>query len=415
MSNTNDVKAEENCTKKESKIGKILKKALVPVSVGVVLSAILVMPSAVLNVRATSSASSEVKNLEYQIAQNLEAQKTAASNLKNAKASLASEMKEKAYIDQKINLLTENIENTDKLISLYTEQIAEKEIEIDKKEYEIDDQYAKIKDYLRISYENGNMNYVEMILGSHSLSELFTNIERVGNMISYQEKMMKSLNENLEELNELKVSLENDKTSSEIQKSNLETQKAELDIAAEESAVYMQKLENDTAKYAKVYAECVEKDTELNAELEKALLEYSKQQTAEYVGGELMWPVDLKWNRISSPYGYRVLYGVKEFHLGIDIPANYGENIYAANDGTVIKAQWHYSYGNYIIVDHGGGRTTLYAHASELCRNVGDTVKRGDVIAKIGSTGNSYGNHVHFEVRQDGKTQNPVDYVVQPQ
>ncbi|MBE6039086.1 MAG: hypothetical protein E7218_07835 [Anaerofustis stercorihominis] len=396
--------------KKQSRISGFVKKTLVPVSLGIVLAIMSTVP--VMN--AAGDAASAVKTLEYQIEQNLKQQQEASQKLKNAKANLDSEMQEKAYIDQRISLLIENISNTDELIALYTADIAQKEVEIENKKEEIDEQYKKIKDYLRLSYQNKILNYVEMILGSDSLSDLFTNIERVGNMINYQEKMMESLNANLEELDNLKTVLEQDKLNSENQKANLESQKEELEQLSYESSVYMQKLEADSAKYAKVYAECVAKDEELNAELEKALLEYAKQQTAAYVGGELMWPVDLKWNRISSPYGNRVLYGVKEFHLGIDIPAGYGENIYAANDGTIIKAQWHYSYGNYIIVDHGGGRTTLYAHASKLCKNVGDTVKKGDVIALIGSTGNSYGNHLHFEVRQDGKTQDPMGYVVQP-
>jgi murein DD-endopeptidase MepM/ murein hydrolase activator NlpD len=116
---------------------------------------------------------------------------------------------------------------------------------------------------------------------------------------------------------------------------------------------------------------------------------------------------ETQYNRISSDYGYRG----SEFHLGIDIPAAYGSNVYAANGGKVIKATYHYSYGNYILIDHGGGQATLYAHNSKLLVSEGDTVSKGDVIALAGSTGASTGNHIHFEVRINGVTTDPKKYV----
>lgn len=109
-----------------------------------------------------------------------------------------------------------------------------------------------------------------------------------------------------------------------------------------------------------------------------------------------------------------MLNGVKEFHMGIDIPAAKNTPIYASNGGKVITAKFHYSYGNYVVIDHGGGKSTLYAHANSLNVKQGDTVKQGDVIAYVGNTGNSFGCHVHFEVRINGKHTNPLGYVVQP-
>ena len=106
--------------------------------------------------------------------------------------------------------------------------------------------------------------------------------------------------------------------------------------------------------------------------------------------------------------------GFEVIDLGIDIPGAYGTPIYASNGGTVIVATYHYSYGNYVVIDHGGGYSTLYGHNSSLCVRVGDRVEQGDVIAKMGSTGSSTGNHCHFEVRINGKTQQPLNYVRRP-
>ena len=133
--------------------------------------------------------------------------------------------------------------------------------------------------------------------------------------------------------------------------------------------------------------------------------------------GEMMWAVDPQYNYISSYFAYRInpVTGKGENHRGIDIPAPYGSNVYAALDGVVTVAKWSNSYGNYIVLEHGGGMTTLYAHNSALLKKVGDKVLRGEVIAKIGSTGMSTGNHCHFEVSVEGVLKNPLDYVTPTQ
>ncbi len=390
-----------------------LGAALAAVMAAAMLCASVPMPA----LQADTVSSSDVKNLEYQIQQNLAHQQEVANKLYVAKTELASETKTKQYIDTKLNLIEQNINDTETLINLYAGQIDEKTTEIEVKSEEIARQYDEIKNYLRLSYQNQNMNYVEMVLASGSLADLFTNIERIGNMIDYQNSMMERLNDNLGELNDMKVVLEEQKTKSEEQMASLEKQKSEFETMAAESEAYMLQLKKDQTTYTRLQNEYKAAEAALNSELEEMLAELARQQAEAYVGGELMWPVPLANKRISSYYGWRDLDGdgkKEDWHLGIDIPGVTGTDIYAANGGTVITAKWHYSYGNYVIVDHGGGRTTLYAHASKLLVNVGDTVKQGEVIAKVGNTGNSFGAHLHFEVRQDGKTQNPLDYVVQP-
>ena len=144
------------------------------------------------------------------------------------------------------------------------------------------------------------------------------------------------------------------------------------------------------------------------------------RNTNTNTGGKLGWPVNKSIKYISSYYGWRSYYyrgrKVTDFHMGIDIPAAVGTDIYAAEGGTVVLSQWHYSYGNYMIVDHGGGVSTLYAHCSKLLKKVGAKVSKGDHIAEMGSTGSSTGSHLHFEVRVNGKHTNPLSggWIVQP-
>ena len=124
----------------------------------------------------------------------------------------------------------------------------------------------------------------------------------------------------------------------------------------------------------------------------------------------MAWPVS---GPITSPFGYRFhpIYGRKIFHSGIDIGVDEGTPVHAADSGVVVEADWIDGYGNAVIIDHGNGMSTLYGHNSELAVSAGQTVSKGQVIAYAGSTGNSTGPHVHFEVRVNGDPVNPLNYL----
>lgn len=148
---------------------------------------------------------------------------------------------------------------------------------------------------------------------------------------------------------------------------------------------------------------------EVNAEI----LALAKQGIyTEYIGGVLAWPVP-GYTRISSNYGMRThpITGIYKLHTGVDISAPMGANFVAANDGIVTKAGYNSAYGNMVIIDHGGGISTLYAHGSEILVEVGQTVKRNEAVLKVGSTGYSTGPHAHFEVRINGVVTTPIEYI----
>ena len=155
---------------------------------------------------------------------------------------------------------------------------------------------------------------------------------------------------------------------------------------------------------------------EINAQYEvvnKQILALAQQgiDTA-YIGGELAWPVP-GYTRITSKYAMRVhpITGQYKLHTGVDIGAPEGANFIAANDGIVTKAEYNTAYGKMVIIDHGGGISTLYAHGSEILVEVGQNVKRGETVLKVGSTGYSTGPHAHFEVRINGITTDPLPYI----
>ena len=160
-------------------------------------------------------------------------------------------------------------------------------------------------------------------------------------------------------------------------------------------------------------AEKYKKEQEaLEAEIQKML--QNEGSSDSYGDGKLKWPVPTR-SYISSYFGWRTLYGKPNYHKGIDIPGAAGTNIVAADAGKVLRVEkLTYGYGWHVIIDHGNGVATLYGHCSRLDVSVGQVVQKGQVIAGIGTTGNSTGNHVHFEVRINGVQQNPLNYVKQP-
>ena len=166
----------------------------------------------------------------------------------------------------------------------------------------------------------------------------------------------------------------------------------------------------------KQYMENAEKYKKEQDALEQEIQELLQNEGSDeaYGDGQLKWPVPTR-SYISSYFGWRTLYGRPNYHKGIDIPGSAGTNIVAADSGKVLKvSKLTYGYGWHVIIDHGNGVSTLYAHCSRLDVSVGDYVEKGQVVAGIGTTGNSTGNHVHFEVRINGVQQNPLNYVKQP-
>lgn len=221
-------------------------------------------------------------------------------------------------------------------------------------------------------------------------------------------------------LESTKAELESTKAEQETYAEELLKEQSALEEQKGDSDRYVASLRKTEAQITAEYEAARKAEDEENARLENLLKQLAKASQSDYVGGKFIWPCDLSVKRISSGYGYRTyyIYGKKvtDFHRGIDIPSAVGTDIYAAQTGKVVIATKHSSYGNYIVVDHGGGISTLYAHCSKLLVSVGDTVKQGDHIAEMGATGNVTGPHLHFEVRVDGKIQDPIanGWVVQP-
>ena len=337
-----------------------------------------------------------------------------SKKLTAAKNNKAEAVKYKSYIDQQMNIVYEEVTTINELISSLDSKVKDKEAEIKAAKIERNKQLENFKQVMLLTYEGGNASYIEMVLNAENFYDFLTRVERVSSLMDYCNTVMEEMKTLENKLNIAKEDLETSLNAQLEYKEELILREAELETLQVENESYLKNLEKDISGYQSTYNSYAEEEKKIDAEIEKYLKELQEKENSAYVGGEFIWPVPRSWSRISSPYGWRTLNGKREHHNGIDIPASKGTKIYASNGGKVITATWHYSYGNYVIIDHGGGKATLYAHASKLNCKVGDKVKQGDVIAFVGTTGHSTGNHLHFEVRINGAKQNPLNYVKQP-
>ena len=361
-------------------------------------------------------------------------QKDLKDKLKNVQNDRYTAQQKSAYYNELILSTEKKIETAQNLLDALTVQIGEKENAIAEKEVEITEKTAEVNTtrekfllMIRAQYESENTDALSVVVGADDMSDLLSRVENAANLLSYNSKLLEKFQPEKQQLEDMKNVLES--TKAELESTKAEQESYAEELLKEQSALEEQKGDSDRyvaslrkteAQITAEYEAARKAEDEENARLENLLKQLAKASQSDYVGGKFIWPCDLSVKRISSGYGYRTyyIYGKKvtDFHRGIDIPSAVGTDIYAAQTGKVVIATKHSSYGNYIVVDHGGGISTLYAHCSKLLVSVGDTVKQGDHIAEMGATGNVTGPHLHFEVRVDGKIQDPIanGWVVQP-
>lgn len=291
-------------------------------------------------------------------------------------------------------------------ISETSQKVAAARAELEKLQAEIDSQNADMGARIRAMYKNGDVGILEVLLGSGSFTDFMTNLDMAQKIHDNDVEVLERLEEQHAVLDEYRA--------------NLESLEQQLAAKKQQEAQRQSQLKGSRGDVANLKADVANDNKALEAQVD-ALVEAANALTAEilrlqgsgaYIGGEMAWPVPAS-TRITSPFGYRVhpILKVKKLHTGIDIGVASGKDIVAANAGKVIKAAWNNSYGYMVMVDHGGGIVTLYAHNSELVVKTGDVVIRGQTIAKAGSTGMSTGPHLHFEVRVNGDYKNPMEYL----
>ncbi len=322
-------------------------------------------------------------------------------------------------IDEKISITQKAIEVGLQKIQLTNKYIFDKKQEIAGKEKDIEDTLQLFRDRVKAIYMTGgysdSANSLIMLLSSRSVSEFLTRSEYLERIAEHDKEIVSELRDELVKLEEEKLVLEAEKAALEEEKAALEKEQEELEKQLKEAKNSIQDLSAMQKEYEANYEELSAMQKQIQAELLDIYKNLNTSNEA-YVGGEMMWPVP-GYSKISSYYGWR--FNNTDFHTGIDITGSgvHGAPVVAANTGTVVHTKtcpyngYSYGYGTYIIVDHGGGITTLYAHLSAIDVKVGDIVVMGEQIGRVGNTGWSTGAHLHFEVRIDGEAVNPISYV----
>lgn len=330
---------------------------------------------------------------------------------------LAGVENQKEEVTNELTEVTKKVEEAQAEVEELQADIEVKESEITIAAGEIEDlkldmsaREEGLNDRLRAMYKNGSVGYLDVLLGSNSISEFLNNVEMIQRIFRNDQDTLKFLEEQHDILEEKQHVLENEKAELDKQKAK----QAEKQEALETSKGELQ------AQLDAINAEADRISAEIKARQEALAQQQAQQQQQEqgnegteggYSGGALQWPCNS--TIITSEFGYRIhpLTGIWTGHTGIDIGCNMYEPIYAAESGTVILAEEYGGYGNAVVIDHGNGLTTLYGHNEELYVSVGQKVSRGETIAGAGSTGWSTGPHLHFEVRVNGDYVDPMGYL----
>ena len=373
-----------------------------------ILSIVLAL-SLVISVAFTSSAS-EVDAVKKELTQTqkeinaIKNQKEAAKkNLlkdKEYQKSIISDLEKKGYEKSQIEEKIKDIEAAIETINTAINQA--------QKDY--DAQLKLFQQRLVVLYIQSRTNAdVNEIFQSSNYEEMFKKVHILRTISQYDQDLIASIEKKQAEINELKAIKENEEENALVQLEGSLKQIEELEVSRSQATDRVQDAAKDLAKIEKAEDELEKEAKELEALIKKL------STNSNYSGGIMQWPTP-GYYKISSPYGYRIhpILKYKKFHGGIDINAPANAYIHAAANGKVIWSGFRSGGGgNTIIIDHGGGITTLYLHIINggLLVKAGQTVKAGDVIAKVGSTGLSTGPHLHFEVRKNGATQDPMKYV----
>lgn len=339
-----------------------------------------------------------------------------------------------AYLESESKELRSNISDLQDRIDQVEKNIAETQAEIDEitkeieaKQAEFDKSYDAYCERLRAMYISGSVTELEVLLTCDDISSMLTRAEMLQSVSEQDSETLKNLMDIMDEIEKDRQTLTKKKTQLDEDKEDLQSQKDDLDAQKKELESNLAEVKSESAEYQDALAEYNSKVASYDSSISSARqskAEYEKEQAEieeeirrgeqQYSGGNyntgtgsLAWPTYS--HSISAGFPY---YSSGAYHGGVDFPVPSGTAVHAADSGVVITAKTlNYSYGYYIIISHGNGMQTLYAHNSRLLVSVGDNVSKGQTIAYSGSTGNSTGPHCHFEVRINGKQVNPMNYL----
>ena len=330
--------------------------------------------------------------------------------LKNEQAGI---LEQKRALDEQNEVYRQELELIEEQVSLYTRLVDEKAAELEEATAAEEEQLATYKQHVRAMEENGKYTYLSIIFGSRSLSELMSNLDMIGEIMEADKRIYDQYTAAREKAEEIKAEYEVTLEQLSEKQDEYEAEKVELEAKITEASAMIEQLEAEISTNYDLYLEVLAQEEALESDIQNKIAELERQEAASSITstGSYIWP--LPGYSPGSAYGWRMhpIFNEMRFHAGEDMGAPSGTPILAADSGVAsVYPDNGNGYGNYIMINHGGGRVTLYAHMSAFAISGGATVTQGQVIGYVGSTGNSTGPHLHFEVRVNGATTDPKQY-----
>lgn len=364
--------------------------------------------------KAASTSLKEAEKEKEALEEELEAAKQAVADLKESKGN----------VEEKLAALNTRLMNISERITALEGQLEEKNRDISETQEELEEakrvqaqQYEDMKLRIQFMYENSQTTYLQLLLEAKDITSLLNSVEYISEIQRYDRRKLEEYTEMVEYIAGVETQLEQDYEELQEMKASVEEEKASVAALMKQKETELANIASnimDAQSEADYYAAEIQAQEELIAEIKRIEAEKAAagKQNHPYTGGVFTWPCPSS-TRITSDYGVRTspTSGASTNHKGIDIGADGGADIVAAAAGMVTSAAYSSAAGNYVMIDHGGGLYTVYMHASALLVSPGQEVSAGQVIAKVGSTGISTGNHLHFGVSLNGSYVSPWSYL----
>lgn len=399
------------------------QKTIVAVLAG--LMALLMVLPMLANIVGLASAATtdelkkQINQLKNQSGDLAAQKKDLTRQLKSIQSDKNKAMEQKMLIERQVDVIRSEIATSDSLIAQYDTLIAEKEVELADAEAKEADQFDLFCERVRSMEEDGTVSYWSILFNASDFSDLLDRFTFVSEVMEYDNAVMDMLAAARQAVADAKTELETDRTEQKAVREEQVAQKAELVEKLSQADALVDEIAAKEDEYQHAIKELEAAAAEVDKLVAAKQAEYERLISSGKItidaGSGFMWPLS-GYTTLSSLFGPRIhpVTGKPGNHTGIDIPAPKGTSILASRGGVVITSKMgsgnDWSYGNYVVISHGDGTSTLYAHMNSRAVKEGDVVKQGQTIGYVGTTGRSTGYHLHFEVRKNGSRVDPVDY-----